>query len=179
MEFIIIVFVIISLLSSLSKQAKKGRRIEKRRKREIIFDPWSFEEEFPKDRLKRKDEETVSIAVGEEKDSTFLIEREGKVKEWEKERFVEAIAQPGEDKELIISPYEEEKELLEPSYFVDEEKERIVTADTAPLYLKKELTQLLRSGQLPLAIVLSEILGPPRALKPVKRRSYTMHRCNK
>jgi hypothetical protein len=74
MEFIIIVFVIISLLSSLSKQAKKGRRIEKRRKREIIFDPWSFEEEFPKDRLKRKDEETVSIAVGEEKDSTFLIE---------------------------------------------------------------------------------------------------------
>jgi succinylglutamate desuccinylase len=62
---------------------------------------------------------------------------------------------------------------------VDEEKERIVTADTAPLYLKKELTQLLRSGQLPLAIVLSEILGPPRALKPVKRRSYTMHRCNK
>ncbi|MFZ2330493.1 MAG: hypothetical protein WAW45_02680 [Atribacterota bacterium] len=172
MEFLVIIFIIISLLSSLSKQSKKSRRIEKKRKREIIFDPWSFEEEFPKDRLKREDEETVDIAVEEEKGSTFLIERDDEVKGWERERLVETITPPEEGEEFVVSPYEEEKELLEPSYFVDEEKEKISTTITAPLYLKKELTQLLRSGQLPLAILFSEILGPPRALKPVGGRFY-------
>ncbi|HNR66374.1 MAG TPA: hypothetical protein PKJ95_08800, partial [Atribacterota bacterium] len=121
MEFLIIVFVIFSLLSSLNKQAKKGRRIEKRRKREIIFDPWSFEEEFPEDRLERKDEGTVGVPVEEEEEDTFLVKEESKEQEWERVRFVEDVFPLEEGKEFIVSPYEEEKELLEPSYFVDEE----------------------------------------------------------
>ena len=44
---------------------------------------------------------------------------------------------PGRRKELIASPYEETKELREPLYLLDEGKEKIATADTAPLYLKR------------------------------------------
>ena len=176
MEFLIIIFVIFSLLSSLSKQAKKGSKIRKRRKKEVLFDPWSFEEGFPKDRLERKDEDTVSIPVEEERDSTFPIEVESEVKEWGKKRLVEDITPLEEVKEFIVPPYEEEGELIEPSYFMDEEKEKITITDTAPLlYMEKELVQLLKGGQLPLAIVLAEILGPPRALKPVRKRLYNIY----
>lgn len=172
MEFLVIIFIIISLLSSLSKQSKKSRRIEKKRKREILFDPWSFEEEFPEDRLERKDEGTVGVPVEEEEEDTFLVKEESKEQEWERVRFVEDVSPLEEGKELIASPYEETKELREPLYLLDEGKEKIATADTAPLYLKKEVRQLLRGRQLPLAIVLSEILSPPRALKPVGGRFY-------
>jgi hypothetical protein len=58
---------------------------------------------------------------------------------------------------------------------MDEEKEKITITDTAPLlYMEKELVQLLKGGQLPLAIVLAEILGPPKALKPVRKRLYNI-----
>lgn len=175
MEFLIIIFVIFSLLSSLSKQAKKGSKIRKRRKKEVLFDPWSFEEGFPKDRLERKDEDTVSIPVEEERGSTFPIEEEIEVKEWGKKRLVEDTTPLEEGKEFIVSLHEEEGELIEPSYFVDEEKEKITITDTAPLYLGKELVHLLKDGQLPLAIVLAEILSPPRALKPVRKRLYNIY----
>ena len=98
MEFLVIIFIIISLLSSLSKQSKKSRRIEKKRKREILFDPWSFEEEFPEDRLERKDEGTVGVPVEEEEEDTFLVKRRARSRNgkgyvcggcfpWKKERI--------------------------------------------------------------------------------------------
>ena len=179
MEFLIIIFIIFSLLSSLSKQSKKTRRIRNRRKKEVLFDPWSFKEGFPEDRLERKDEDTASIMLEEERDSVFPIEEESEVKERERERLVEDIALLEESKKFIVTPYEETKELIEPSYFVDEEKEKITITDTVPLYLEKELTQLLRGGQLPLAIVLAEILGPPRALKPARKRLYSTYQENR
>jgi len=175
MEFLIIIFIIFSLLSSLSKQAKKTNKVRKRRKKEVLFDPWSFKEGFPEDGLEREDEDTASIMLEEERDPVFPIEEVGEIKERERERLVEDIIPLEESKKFIVTPYEETKELIEPSYFVDEEKEKITITATVPLYLEKELTQLLRGGQLPLAIVLAEILGPPRALKPARKRSYTIY----
>lgn len=167
MEFLIIVFVIISLFSSLSKQAKKGRRIEKRRKREIIFDPWSFEEELPEGRLKKKYEEAISIPMEEKSDSVHQIESESGVKE----SFGGDIDPLEVDREFSVSSYKEAKLLIESSYFTNEVKEKkTITKKIPPLYPKKRFLQLLRGGQLHLAIVFSEILGPPRALKPVRER---------
>ena len=186
MEFLIIIFIIISLLSSLSRQAKKGgNNAGERRKKRVLFDPWSFEEgfPFPEDRLKREDENTVSILLEKERDSAFPIEIDSRVRELEKEHLVEDTTPLEdlleEDRKIIIPTYEEAKELIDPSYFVDEKKEETTTAKTESLYLEKELAQLLKSGQLPIAIVFAEILGPPRSLNPVRKRLYSTYQENR
>ena len=71
---------------------------------------------------------------------------------------------------IIFSSDQEVEEQTE-SFFLSkeaQEKEEDLKIDTASINLEKELNSFLMGRKLPLAIVVEEILGPPRALKPAR-----------
>ncbi len=161
MEFLIFVFILISVLSSLTRQAKKNR------KKDNFFDPWSFENDIPEDRLK-KAQERMEEEIGRR---DILIEDEQLKTEQAKEQeyLPENDLPPEEAEEAIVFSDQELIELAESSFLSPEEseveRESVLTMDTYSTQIEKELTSLIVGHRLPLAIVMSEILGSPRALK--------------
>ncbi|MDD3655855.1 MAG: hypothetical protein PHI72_03715 [Atribacterota bacterium] len=162
MEFLIFAFILISIVSSLTRQAKKNR------KKDTFFDPWSFEEDLPENQLK-KAQERMEAEIGRR---DILIE-DGKAEIEEAEELeppAEDVPQQEEIKEFIFSSDQEVEEQTE-SFFLSkeaQEKEEDLKIDTASINLEKELNSFLMGRKLPLAIVVEEILGPPRALKPAR-----------
>jgi CRISPR/Cas system CSM-associated protein Csm4 (group 5 of RAMP superfamily) len=162
MEFLIFVFILISIVSSLTRQAKKNS------KKETFFDPWSFEEDLPEDQLKKAQErmeaETVRRDIVIEDGELEIEEAE------EQEPKAEDVPQQEETKEFIFSSDQEVEEQTE-SFFLSKEskeKEDALKIDTASINLEKELNSFLMGRKLPLAIIVSEILGLPRALKSAR-----------
>ena len=72
MEFLIFVFVIVSILSSLNDWAKKKRE----KKREKFFDPWSFERDSQIERLKKIGKKEDSFKKTSDKTKTSLSKDE-------------------------------------------------------------------------------------------------------
>lgn len=134
MEFLVFIFIIISILSSLEKQMRKNRKV---RKKEIDFDPWSFVNKFPREKIK---------ADAEDKKIDYI---------------------------LYPSPKEPaKKRKSSPPIVKEEEKVLISATDHTTQDFTKELADLVTGKRLPLVMLASEILGPPRAIKPIARRKF-------
>ena len=160
MEFLIFAFILISILSSLMKRRTRGWK----KKKESFFDPWIFEEEIPKEKS-----ESVEVEIAEE---ITIFDQDAKIREeerepvFEPEYLLDEISIPGETEVYALPSELKERtpEIL--SLLLEKERDKQLTVDRGEPYFGKELDNFLRNGKLPLAIVFSEILGPPRALKP-------------
>ena len=160
MQFLIFAFILMSLLSSLRK---KTRRI---RSKEPFFDPWSFGEESPEDKTEGTLEnitETADMGV-------LKLTEEPEIKEAEEHQDVtDDILYVKEDEKFEPLPKQEKAELFMPSLLLDEVGKRTVRAlDSTDS--QQVLKELLLGQQLPLAIIASEILGPPKAFRPTRNR---------
>lgn len=169
MEFLIFVFILISILSSLTSKTRKNR------KKETLFDPWSFEEDLPEDKPKKVQNIRKIWEVEPESRDILIDERESEIKQVEEQEDVlEDILPPYEVEESIWYSEQEQKEkkLTEP-YFssgVEKEKEKDLKIDSVSFNLEKELSSLLVGNKLPLAILISEILSPPKSFILTRRR---------
>jgi len=147
MEFLVIVFIVISIVSSVS------RNIKKHMKKEASFDPWSFDS----DSMGNNDK-NVKETIKAEKNS---VEKErpkvNPITEIKKDD-----SQKGYSKKQTAKVYDFQSH-NETRTFHERKKEDINTKDTGEL--RGELEVLLTGKKLPLGIVVSEVLGPPRALK--------------
>ncbi|NLL61735.1 MAG: hypothetical protein GX240_02990 [Candidatus Atribacteria bacterium] len=161
MQFLIFAFILMSLLSSLRK---KARRI---RSKEPFFDPWSFGEESPEDKMEDTPENTAETA-----DMGVLKPAEKpEIKEAEEQQDVmDDILYAEEDEKFEPLPKQEKVEPFMPSLLLDEEGERETTRSLDSTDSQQVLKELLLGQQLPLAIIASEILGPPKALRPTRNR---------
>ncbi|HPK86800.1 MAG TPA: hypothetical protein PK267_02135 [Atribacterota bacterium] len=180
MEFLIFVFILISILSSLMKR----RTREWKKKKESFFDPWTFEEEIPKEKSESIEVEIAEEIEEREKEEITIFDQDAKIREEEKELafepelLLDEVSMPGEA-EIYALPSELKErtpEIL--SLLLEKEKDKQLTVDREEPYLGKELDNFLRNGKLPLAIVFSEILGPPRAFKPARSitsRGFSSH----
>ena len=163
MQFLIFVFILLSLLSSLKK---KGRRI---RRKEPFFDPWSFGEEPPEDRT----EDALKNIVETTDMGSLKLAKEPKIEEAEKHQDVtEDSHYIEEDEKFEPLPKQEKAGLFIPSLLLDEEGEKGTARALDPTNSEQVLKGLLLGRQLPLAIVASEILGPPRAFRPIRKRLF-------
>ena len=154
MEFLIVAFIIISILSSLTRNRRRVR------KKEDVFDPWSFD----------VDSESVK-----EDTEGLPGEPEGEEGYAEEEPEPESVANLTATREPLPETFPEEEPVKEAEFipYVEREAEMISTPvmgekrKTAELReigkLEEELKALLTGRRLPLAIVASEILGPPRS----------------
>ena len=115
MQFLIFAFILMSLLSSLRK---KARRI---RSKEPFFDPWSFGEESPEDKMEDTPENTAETA-----DMGVLKPAEKpEIKEAEEQQDVmDDILYAEEDEKFEPLPKQEKVEPFMPSLLLDEEGER-------------------------------------------------------
>lgn len=152
MEFLIIVFVIISIISSLTKNIKRHM------KRDSSFDPWSFESDYMKEKNKN-----VKVVIEKERNS---IEDEipGTELPEKKENLQETYSEIQTVESYDFQPQTKMSERVEASVSQGDEKEEILTKDD--IDLERELKVLLTGEKLPFGIVVSEVLGLPRALKP-------------
>lgn len=168
MNFLIFIFIIISILSSLQSRVKKKNR-NKKREREKFFDPWSFERDSEIDILKEiLKKEDLEEEPG--KKDIFLLKDEPELVIPEEGKHpLEDILYPEEKGEFIFSTDVEakEEEQTENSTLQYKKKETPSTTN-----LEKGVANIFKSGQLPLAILFSEILGPPRAIKPFGVKKY-------
>ncbi|MFW6134972.1 MAG: hypothetical protein ACOC5R_05295 [Elusimicrobiota bacterium] len=156
MEFLIIVFIIVSVVSSLS------RNIKKHMKKESPFDPWSFDSDSM-----RGDHKNVKEMIKAERDS---VEKEKPEVEQidKKEDLQKAYAGTQMVEEYGFQPHEETREEIKTLSLLDRKTEDTAAKDTGEL--GRELKVLLTGEKLPLGIVASEVLGPPRALKPYSHK---------
>lgn len=154
MEFLIIGFIIISIISSVS------RNIKKHMKKEASFDPWSFDSNSKDDNYKNA-KETIKAErnyVGKERPKVDPIT------EIKKDDSQKRYSETQTAKVYDFQSYNETREEIKTPTFQDRKKENIGTKDTGEL--GRDLEVLLTGKKLPLGIVVSEVLGPPKALKP-------------
>ena len=174
MEFLIFVFVIVSILSSLNDWAKKNRE----KKREKFFDPWSFERDSQIERLKKIGKKEDSFKKTSDKTKTSLSKDEISAEVREKEEyFAEHFVHPKEKRVFISSPIvgkQKTKKKIDQSILSKKDEKEDILSPPLPdsFNLRKEVAKILSSSQLPQAILISEILGPPRAFKPHKINNY-------
>jgi len=158
MEFLVIVFIVISIVSSVS------RNIKKHMKKEASFDPWSFDS----DSMGNNDK-NVKETIKAEKNS---VEKErpkvNPITEIKKDDSQKGYSKKQTAKVYDFQSHNETREEIKPSTFHERKKEDINTKDTGEL--RGELEVLLTGKKLPLGIVVSEVLGPPRALKPYRHK---------
>lgn len=178
MEFLIFVFILISILSSFMKR----RTREWKKKKESFFDPWTFEEEIPKEKSESIEVEIAEEIEEREKEEIPIVEEDIEIREeepvFEPEYLLDEVSMPGEA-EIYALPSELKErtpEIL--SLLLEKERDKQLTVDREEPYLGKELDNFFRNGKLPLAIIFSEILGPPRAFKPARSitsRGFSSH----
>jgi len=157
MEFLIIVFIIVSIVSALS------RNIKKHMKKESPFDPWSFDADSM-----RGDYKNAKEMIKAERDSVEK-EKPGVDLTAKKEDLQKAYSKTQMVQDYDSQFHKETREEIETLSLLDRKKEDTPTKDTGEL--EGELKELLTGRKLPLAIIASEVLGPPRALRPYGRRS--------
>lgn len=152
MDFLIIAFIIIYIISSI------GKNIKKHMKKDSSFDPWSFESEYMKENNKN-----VKVIIEKERNSI-----EEKIPEIELVEKKEDLQETHSEIQTVESndfqPQIKMSERVESSVSQDGGKKEILTKDK--MELERELKVLLTGKKLPLGIVVSEVLGPPKALKP-------------
>lgn len=159
MEFLIIVFIIIWIISSVSRNIKKNM------KKEASFDPWSFDSD-----LMSENNENVNVKRIIEKKRNSIEKEITETELTDKKEDLQNVnseIQMGEDYDF--QSHKETGERIKPSVNLDEEKEEIITKDDGEL--KRDLKALLKEEKLPLGIVASEVIGPPRALKKYDYRT--------
>jgi hypothetical protein len=158
MEFLIILFIVVSLISSIT------RNIKKHTKGDSNFDPWSFdsESEYEEDKkpLQEKGQAEVKEFFTEAKESAVEVGLEEK-KRVGKE--TEPTNQLDENLALHYQDYLEVPGDSTPLPYQDSNQEDIKLEK--PGKMEKELKTLLTGNKLPLGIIVSEVLGPPRSLK--------------
>jgi len=157
MEFLIIVFIIIWIISSVSRNIKKNM------KKEVSFDPWSFDSDSM-----RGDYKNAKEMIKAERDSVEKEEKPEVDQTTKKEDLQKAYSKTQMGEDYDFRSHKETDERIEPSVNLDGEEEEIITKDDGEL--KRDLKALLKGEKLPLGIVASEVLGPPRALRPYDRR---------
>lgn len=166
MQFLIFIFILLSIISSLRKKVKEAR------KKKPLFDPWSFGDESPGDKVEKT---TEYIEIEEEKTEAVPLKLPEKleIEEAEKHQDVtDDILFTEEDEKFEPLSKQEKAEPFVPSLLLEEEGEKVKTAAIGSIDSQQELKSLLLGQQLPLAIVASEILGPPRALRPIRSRLF-------
>jgi hypothetical protein len=154
MEFLIILFIVVSLISSIV------RNIKKHSKKGTPFDPWSFDSESldKENYLQEKRQSKEKEYFEEETEPEVSLAKQQKIQPED-----ELKKQTEESADLY---YQEETEShINPAY-QGSTKEDAKTNTAGYGELEKDLKTFLTSNKLPLGIVFSEILGPPRALKP-------------
>lgn len=158
MEFLIILFIVVLLISSVT------RKIKKHTKREVNFDPWSFDSESEY----KEDEKILHVKRQADKKELFTEEKEPEVevslaekKQNGQERKV--TRQLDKNLGLHYQDYFEEPRDFIPLTYQNSDKQVIKTKEENEL--EKELKTFLAGRKLPLGIVVSEVLGPPRSLK--------------
>ena len=133
-------------------------------KKERPFDPWSFgsdsDTEIDNEKKLQKGEIAEEKSVEEQKDEERLIAKQ--------EGYQEVYSDKGAFENDDFQPYIETKEENETTFLQDRKKED--TPIIANSQMAKELKTLLTGKKLPLGVIASEVLGPPRALKPYKHR---------
>jgi hypothetical protein len=159
MEFLIILFIVVSLISSIT------RNIKKHTKRGSNFDPWSFDSESEY----KEDEKLLQEKRQADEKELFTEEKEPEVEvalagEKQSKQETEPISQLDENLALQYQDYPEVPEDFTPLPYQDSGKEVIKIKERREL--EKELKTFLTGSKLPLGIVVSEVLGPPRFLKP-------------
>ena len=161
MHFLIFTFILMSLLSSLRK---KLRRI---RSKKPYFDPWSFGEELLEDNTEDTPENIVDTAdIG-----VLRLAEEPEIGAAEKHQdATDDILYTEKDEKFEPLSKQEKTELFTPSLLLDEEGEKRTVRALDSTDSQQMLKDLLLSQQLPLVIVVSEILGPPKALRPTGNR---------
>jgi len=133
-------------------------------KKEVSFDPWSFDSDSMSEnnenvhvkRIIEKKRDSIEKEISE----TELTDKKEDLQK------VNSETQMGEDYDF--RSHKETDERIEPSVNLDGEEEEIITKDDGEL--KRDLKALLKGEKLPLGIVASEVLGPPRALRPYDHR---------
>lgn len=153
MEFLIVAFIIMTVLSSLTRNRRRVR------KKQDVFDPWSF---GPDSEPSKKDVDVEELSGEQEEEEFAEEEPEPEVDVTAiRESFPETFSGEEPDREAEFIPYvEREEEIIIPP--VPEEKRK--TAELRETgKLEEELKALLTGRRLPLAIVASEVLGPPRS----------------
>lgn len=160
MEFLIIAVVIISIFSSIAKQLKKSM------KKETPFDPWSLGSDSSEDDYNNLEEEKEI----EEDQGGLIVEGKPKTTHLERwERLQRTFSRTEKTEQDDSPPGKKEREHLEPHFFEDEKKVSLPTRDT--LDFEVELKNILLTGKkLHLGIVLSEVLGSPKSLRPYGRK---------
>lgn len=159
MEFLIILFIVVSLISSIT------RNIRKHTKRETNFDPWSFdsESEYKEDKklLQEKRQADEKEFFIEEKEPEVEVGLEEKK---QNKQETESTSQLDENLNLDYKNYPEDVEYSPtPLPYQNSDKEGIKIKESGEL--EKELKSFLTGRKLPLGIIVSEVLGPPRSLK--------------
>ncbi len=160
MEFLIIVFVIITIFSSISKRFKEEA------KKKSPFDPWSFDSDSLEDdynNLKKQEvKETEEDFIEEEKSKIDLSEKQPEIP-------VPEAYPGGQNINKYRSSTEQDKE--QDPVNIDKVKEngnQLAEKTSAP---ETQLKALLTGRELPLTVVATEILGPPKARKPYSRKN--------
>ena len=96
MEFLIFVFILISILSSLMKR----RTREWKKKKESFFDPWTFEEEIPKEKFESIEVEIAEEIEEREKEEIPIVEEDIEIREeepvFESEYLLDEVSMPVE-----------------------------------------------------------------------------------
>jgi len=161
MDFLIILFIIISVVSSIIKN------IRKQTKSKPAYDPWSFgSESVDSEKLlqeKRPTEKKEIFNYEEEVQPEIeisLVEKQKDTQETEIKSQAEQV-----DKHIDFYNLEETKEIQNKPY-QELQKEDLKIKKSREL--EKELKKLLIGNNLPLGIISLEVLGPPRALRPYK-----------
>jgi len=153
MEFLIIVFIIISIISSVSKNIKKHM------KKEASFDPWSFDSDSMGDNYKNVKETIKTERNDVEKERPKV----DPITEMKEDDLKKGYSKTQRAKVYDFQSYNETREEFKTPTFWDRKKENIKAKDTGEL--ERDLEILLTGNKLPLGIVISEVLGPPKALK--------------
>ncbi|MBN2245703.1 MAG: hypothetical protein JW755_07645 [Candidatus Aminicenantes bacterium] len=166
MEFLVIAFIIISLVSSISKN------IRKQMKKDAPFDPWSFDskpsredvEQLPEEAEAEAEEEMIEEEPEPAEDITVVRESLPETV------FEEQLVEEKIEADSLISEEIEEESIVPP--LLKEEKEYQELPKTGKP--EEELKAFLAGRKLPLAIIASEVLGPPRAKLPYSYPSSRM-----
>ena len=164
MQFLVFIFILLSIISSLRKKLKEDR------KKEPLFDPWSFSDESPGDKAETA---TGYMEIEEEKTEATALKFPEKleIEEVKEQKYVtEDVLYLGVAKESEPLVEIEKAEPVIPSLLLDKEGEKGTVRTLGSIDSREELKNLLLGQQLPLAIVASEILGPPRAFRPIRSR---------
>jgi len=158
MEFLIIVFIIISIISSVSRNIKRNL------KKEAFFDPWSFDSDSMSDKDKNVKETIETEGNSFEKERPKI----DPITEIKKDDSQKSYSETQTDKVDDFQSYDETREEIKVPTFQEKKKEDINEKDNGEL--RRGLEILLTGKKLPLGIVISEVLGPPRALNPYNHK---------